>query len=48
MGESPDPPDDMIDEGLDFLTLCFKHDPTERASAAELLDHNFVKGGSSL
>lgn len=48
MGQSPDPPDDMIDEGLDFLELCFKHDPKERASARELLTHNFVKVGSDL
>lgn len=45
MGESPDPPDDMIDEGLDFLDLCFKHNPRERAMANELLSHNFVKVG---
>lgn len=43
MGESPDPPDDMIDEGLDFLEHCFQHDPKNRASARELLDHNYVK-----
>ncbi|KAK9884856.1 hypothetical protein WA026_009078 [Henosepilachna vigintioctopunctata] len=43
MGQSPDPPDTLIDEGLDFLELCFKFDPRERASAHELLEHNFVK-----
>ncbi|XP_076250455.1 mitogen-activated protein kinase kinase kinase 4 isoform X2 [Rhynchophorus ferrugineus] len=48
MGQSPDPPDDMIDEGLDFLELCFKHEPKERGSAQELLDHNFVKVGNDL
>ncbi|XP_018571882.1 mitogen-activated protein kinase kinase kinase 4, partial [Anoplophora glabripennis] len=48
MGQSPDPPDDMIDEGLDFLELCFKHDPKDRATARELLTHNFVKVGDDL
>ncbi|KAJ3666937.1 hypothetical protein Zmor_002358 [Zophobas morio] len=45
MGQSPDPPDHMTDEGLDFLELCFQHNPKERASAHELLDHTFVKVG---
>ncbi|XP_050312904.1 mitogen-activated protein kinase kinase kinase 4 isoform X2 [Anthonomus grandis grandis] len=48
MGQSPEPPDDLIEEGLDFLRLCFKHDPRERASAHQLLDHNFVKVGNDL
>ncbi|CAG9822697.1 unnamed protein product [Phaedon cochleariae] len=48
MGQSPDPPDDMIDEGLDFLDMCFKHDPKERATARELLANNFVKIGEDL
>lgn len=42
MGESPEPPHDMIDEGLDFLENCFQHDPEDRATASELLDHSFV------
>ncbi|KAG5876197.1 hypothetical protein JTB14_001940 [Gonioctena quinquepunctata] len=48
MGQSPDPPDDIIDEGLDFLDMCFKHEPKERATAFELLAHNFVKVGEDL
>lgn len=48
MGESPEPPDDMIEEGLEFLELCFKHDPKQRASATELFSHNFVKVGDDL
>lgn len=43
MGDSPDPPDNMVDEGLDFLERCFQHDPNNRASAVELLRHDFVK-----
>lgn len=42
MGESPEPPDDMIDEGLDFLECCFQHNPEDRSTALELLDHSFV------
>lgn len=45
MGQSPDPPDNMIEEGLEFLDLCFRHDPKDRATAQQLLDHNFVKVG---
>lgn len=48
MGQSPDPPDDLIDEGLDFLDMCFKHDPKERAIARELLENNFIKIGEDL
>ncbi|XP_074030736.1 mitogen-activated protein kinase kinase kinase 4 isoform X2 [Leptinotarsa decemlineata] len=48
MGQSPDPPDDITDEGLDFLDMCFKHEPKERATASELLNHNFVKIGEDL
>ncbi|XP_072379939.1 mitogen-activated protein kinase kinase kinase 4 isoform X2 [Diabrotica undecimpunctata] len=43
MGQSPDPPDDMTDEGLDFLDLCFKHNPRERATARQLLVHDYVQ-----
>ncbi|XP_057666250.1 mitogen-activated protein kinase kinase kinase 4 [Diorhabda carinulata] len=42
MGQSPDPPDDMIDEGLEFLEMCFKHDPKERATTRELLRHDYI------
>ncbi|CAH0558812.1 unnamed protein product [Brassicogethes aeneus] len=47
-GQSPEPPMDMIDEGLDFLELCFKHDPKQRATAQELLTQNFCKIGDDL
>lgn len=42
MGESPQPPEDMIGEGLDFLEHCFQHNPEDRATVFELLDHSFV------
>lgn len=45
MGNSPDPPEDMIDEGLDFLELCFEFDPKQRATAQDLMNHDYVKVG---
>ena len=43
MGQSPALPVSLSEEGHDFLELCFKHDPKLRATAADLLDHTFVK-----
>ncbi|XP_044761348.1 mitogen-activated protein kinase kinase kinase 4 isoform X2 [Coccinella septempunctata] len=48
-GARPDPPENMIDEGVDFLRLCFKFKQYLRATAQELLNHDFVKvGGEDL
>jgi mitogen-activated protein kinase kinase kinase len=35
-------PDQMSDVGLDFLKRCFERDPAKRASAAELLQHEWI------
>ncbi|XP_061167485.1 mitogen-activated protein kinase kinase kinase 4-like [Saccostrea echinata] len=43
MGGKPQIPESLSAEGKDFLVQCFKSDPTERSTAAELLDHPFVK-----
>lgn len=48
MGERPETPDSLIDEGHDFLDKCLVHNPKERATAAELLNHNFVNVGDDL
>lgn len=48
MGERPEAPDSLIDEGHDFLDHCLQHNPKDRWSAVELLDHNFVKIGDDL
>ena len=43
MGQSPQIPDLLSDEGKDFLGKCFVHLPEDRASAQDLLSHNFTK-----
>lgn len=43
MGDTPKVPDWLSDEGQNFLELCLQHDPHQRASASELLEHTFVK-----
>lgn len=48
MGERPEAPEYLIDEGHDFLDQCLQHNPKERATAVELLHHNFVKVGSDI
>jgi mitogen-activated protein kinase kinase kinase len=34
--------DQLSDPGLDFLKKCFERDPVKRASAAELLQHDWI------
>lgn len=43
MGEVPTCPDTLSEEGHSFLELCLQHEPRNRASADELLEHPFVK-----
>ncbi|KAL9693062.1 hypothetical protein quinque_012347 [Culex quinquefasciatus] len=43
MGESPEIPDCLSEEGHDFVESCLQHDPKVRKSAGELLQHNFCK-----
>ena len=45
MGSIPPKPDSLDSEGKDFLSCCLKPDPLERSTAAELLDHPFIKVG---
>ena len=45
MGQSPGIPENLSEEGKDFLRTCFVHQPYERASAQDLLSHNFTKVG---
>ena len=48
MGQSPQVPDLLSEEGKDFLGKCFVHLPEDRASAQDLLSHNFTKVDSEL
>ncbi|KAF2716646.1 SSK2 MAP kinase [Polychaeton citri CBS 116435] len=43
-GNSPSMPalDQLSEVGLDFLNKCFERDPAKRASAAELLQHEWI------
>ncbi|XP_037030628.1 mitogen-activated protein kinase kinase kinase 4 isoform X3 [Bradysia coprophila] len=43
MGETPDAPPSLSQEGHDFLDHCLQHDPKIRWNALELLQHNFCK-----
>ena len=44
MGESPEIPSTLSEEGVDFVECCLFHDPTERWTATELIQHhNFCK-----
>ena len=43
MGQSPEVPDHLSEEGRNFLSSCFVHSPEERAAAQDLLSHNFTK-----
>lgn len=43
MGETPDIPPSLSEDGYDFVDHCLQHDPQQRATAAELLHHTFCK-----
>ncbi|CAI6245939.1 unnamed protein product [Periconia digitata] len=43
-GDPPQLPskDQLSDQGIDFLKRCFERDPAQRASAVELLQHDWI------
>ncbi|KAL9891810.1 mitogen-activated protein kinase kinase kinase 4 isoform 2-T2 [Glossina fuscipes fuscipes] len=45
MGEKPETPENLSQEGHDFIDHCLQHDPKDRMTALELLEHNFCKYG---
>lgn len=46
--ELPTIPDHLSDEGKDFIRQCLQRDPSKRPSAAELLQHPFIKNASPM
>ena len=43
MGEVPPTPSTLSEEGQEFLSHLLQHDPKQRETAANLLEHNFLK-----
>ncbi|XP_020539546.1 mitogen-activated protein kinase kinase kinase YODA isoform X2 [Jatropha curcas] len=46
--ELPAIPDNFSDEGKDFVRQCLQRDPSHRPTAAQLLEHPFVKNAAPL
>lgn len=46
--ELPTIPDHLSDDGKDFIRRCLQREPSKRPTAAELLQHPFVKNAASL
>lgn len=42
-GVLPEIPEDLSDESRDFIFQCLRVNPTDRPTAAQLLEHPFVK-----
>lgn len=45
MGHRPEMPEQLSQEGLEFLDKCLQHEPKDRPSAVILLHNNFCKVG---
>ncbi|RZF44830.1 hypothetical protein LSTR_LSTR000782 [Laodelphax striatellus] len=43
MGETPEIPSTLSDEGAHFASLCLRHDPKERATTMDLIQHSFLQ-----
>ncbi|KAK4436286.1 Mitogen-activated protein kinase kinase kinase YODA [Sesamum alatum] len=46
--ELPTIPDHLSDEGKEFVRLCLQRNPLHRPTAAQLLEHSFVKNAAPL
>lgn len=46
--ELPVIPDHLSDEGKDFVRQCLQRNPLHRPTAAQLLDHCFVRNAAPL
>ncbi|XP_065371701.1 mitogen-activated protein kinase kinase kinase 4 isoform X1 [Calliphora vicina] len=45
MGEKPEAPETLSQEGHEFIEHCLQHDPKDRLTALELLEQHFCKYG---
>lgn len=43
MGEVPEIPDTLSEDGKKFIEFCLQHEPKNRKPASELLLHSFCK-----
>lgn len=46
--ELPAIPEHLSDDGKDFVRRCLQRNPSDRPSAAQLLEHPFVKNATPL
>lgn len=46
--ELPTIPDHLSDDGKDFVWQCLQRNPLHRPTAAQLLEHRFVKNASPM
>lgn len=46
--ELPAIPDHLSNDGKDFVRLCLQRNPIHRPTAAQLLEHRFVKNAAPL
>jgi serine/threonine protein kinase len=46
LNKDPPIPDNLSQEGKDFLRCCLKRNPAKRLRASELLNHPFVQNSS--
>lgn len=46
--ELPAIPENLSEEGKDFIRQCLQREPAKRPTAVELLQHPFVKGAAPL
>lgn len=48
MGAIPQIPDNLSQDGVDFLIKCLQHNPSNRPTANALLSHVFIRNGDNI